>query len=393
VLPVDFEARYSPEERELILAHEQVHLDRGDTRVNAAVAFARALNWFNPLVHYAASRMRIDQELACDALVLARFPLARRRYAEAMLKSQLVDVNRPLPPLACSWTDGRALKERIAMLKQPMPSRALQRAGLFAVVVLAGFVSCVVWAAQTPRNAAPDSTLPLIDARVHIGTRADAPLVNVLTPSGTTYSMWGDGLGDEAWEAELTPRVLDDGTIELAMVIRAEGRPTATPGIVVHPGKTATIEMGAPAGKLPLRVSATLALAGDFVESAGRDDLLLPAADAARALPPRPIDATGTPLAGEVQLRVRVGIDGRPSEVLRMQVIAASLTSVEADALAEVARETVKTWVFAPAMRDGKPVESEVIVPLVFGRRAGDVTSDRQIGSSPILKKILLADP
>ena len=76
-----------------------------------------------------------------------------------------------------------------------------------------------------------------------------------------------------------------------------------------------------------------------------------------------------------------------------MQVIAASLTSVEADALAEVARETVKTWVFAPAMRDGEPVESEVIVPLVFGRRAGDVTSDRQIGSSPILKKIVLADP
>src|SRR5690606_182279 len=89
VLPADFERRYDTLERELILAHERVHLARGDAWVNAFVALLRSLNWFNPLVHLAAAKFRLDQELACDAAVIARFPRARRRYADAMLKVQL----------------------------------------------------------------------------------------------------------------------------------------------------------------------------------------------------------------------------------------------------------------------------------------------------------------
>lgn len=157
VLPGDFEARWSSAERELVLAHEQVHLERGDTRVNALAALVRALNWFNPLIHYAATRMRIDQELACDAAVLTRFPQARRRYAEAMLKTQfgLASNLFPTPPAACHWTGVHVLKERIAMLKHPLPSRALQRAGVLAITVFAGVAACVAWAAQPAQLAQP----------------------------------------------------------------------------------------------------------------------------------------------------------------------------------------------------------------------------------------------
>lgn len=167
VLPRDFEARWSPAERELVLAHEQVHLERGDTRVNAVATFLRALNWFNPLIHYAAGRMRIDQELACDAAVLARFPQARRRYAEAMLKTQLAAVPNafPTPPAGCHWTGTHVLKERIAMLKHPLPSRALQRAGVLAITVFAGVAACVAWAAQ-PAQPAASSASPAGYARL-----------------------------------------------------------------------------------------------------------------------------------------------------------------------------------------------------------------------------------
>jgi beta-lactamase regulating signal transducer with metallopeptidase domain len=89
VLPRDFETRYAPRECELVLAHERTHLRRGDAQINALVAALRCLQWFNPLIHFAASCFRFDQELACDAVVISRFPEARRCYADAMLKTQL----------------------------------------------------------------------------------------------------------------------------------------------------------------------------------------------------------------------------------------------------------------------------------------------------------------
>lgn len=96
VLPADFHTRYTRTERDLVLAHERVHLQRGDTLVNAGVALLRCLFWFNPLVHVAAARFRFDQELACDAAVLTSFPQARRAYADAMLKTQLADPGLPV---------------------------------------------------------------------------------------------------------------------------------------------------------------------------------------------------------------------------------------------------------------------------------------------------------
>jgi beta-lactamase regulating signal transducer with metallopeptidase domain len=89
VVPADFDERFSPVERALIVTHEELHRSRGDAQINLFVAALRCLFWFNPLVHFAASRFRFDQELACDALVMSRFPEARRPYADAMLKTQL----------------------------------------------------------------------------------------------------------------------------------------------------------------------------------------------------------------------------------------------------------------------------------------------------------------
>jgi beta-lactamase regulating signal transducer with metallopeptidase domain len=125
VLPSDFDRRYDARERELILAHERVHFVRGDAWVNAFVVALRSLNWFNPLLHYAAAKFRIDQELACDAAVVARFPEARRQYADAMLKVQLAGQPRQelRLPVGCRWPSDQTLKERILMLKQSRPTR------------------------------------------------------------------------------------------------------------------------------------------------------------------------------------------------------------------------------------------------------------------------------
>src|ERR1700761_7264620 len=82
VVPADFDQRFTTEEQAVVLAHENAHLARQDARANGLVVLAQCLCWFNPLVHVAARLVRLDQELACDALVVRRYPAARRRYAE-----------------------------------------------------------------------------------------------------------------------------------------------------------------------------------------------------------------------------------------------------------------------------------------------------------------------
>lgn len=147
VTPGDFETRFGPEEREVILAHEYAHLRAGDARTNALAAVALCACWFNPLVHLAIHLMRLDQELACDAAVLGRFPQARRLYAQVLLKAQLA--TQPLP-FGCHWPSAaeHPLKERIAMLKAPLPAPARRFAGIATAALLSTVGAAAAWAAQ-----------------------------------------------------------------------------------------------------------------------------------------------------------------------------------------------------------------------------------------------------
>ena len=149
VTPADHEARFSTEERALVRAHERAHIDRGDPKANAWVALFQAVNWFNPLAHVAAYHLRLDQELACDATVMARRPCDRRAYAQTMLKTQLAAT--PLP-FGCYWPapSRHPLEDRVAMLKQARPSRARAQAGFWIVMALSGAAGFSAWAAQPP---------------------------------------------------------------------------------------------------------------------------------------------------------------------------------------------------------------------------------------------------
>lgn len=167
VVPGDFVERYSREEQALVLAHERAHIARQDSRLNGLCAAAQCLCWFNPLVHLAARLMRIDQELACDEAVVARFPAARRAYAEVLVKAQLAIV--PLP-LGCHWPSKtqHPLVERIAMLRRNDVG-AHRSAGLAAIAVLCAGAGLAAWAAQPadvrtirpPEDAQPVQARPI----------------------------------------------------------------------------------------------------------------------------------------------------------------------------------------------------------------------------------------
>lgn len=183
VVPGDFDRRFDPEQRALIVMHERTHIARGDLLINALVAAGTCLCWFNPLLHYALRHFRADQELACDLQVLRRRPNARRSYAEAMFKSALR--GGPLP-LACSWASAHPITERIVMLNKPLPALARTRLGVVVLVLIGSAAAVGAWAAQPPTASADRlvtvRTLPgSITARemaIQAATQAGLVLVN-----------------------------------------------------------------------------------------------------------------------------------------------------------------------------------------------------------------------
>ena len=162
VLPADFEARFTEDERRLVRAHEQAHIDRQDTRYNAAAVVASWACWFNPLLHLAIQAMRRDQELACDATVLDRLPGARRLYAETLLRTHQ-DV--AAPALGCQWRSGPShpLVARIRWLGSRSPSRTRREVGAAFLLATWAMAFGAAWAAQPPARLPETQTVVLID--------------------------------------------------------------------------------------------------------------------------------------------------------------------------------------------------------------------------------------
>jgi TonB family protein len=158
VMPTDVAARFDAAQQSLVREHERVHIVRGDQLANLLVVVLRCLFWFNPLLHWAAPRFRQDQELACDARVIALHPHARRDYGEALLNAHLAAT---IAPLSCQIGFGHPLKERIAMLKHPLPTAARRVTGIALVMALATGIGCVTNSAQTA-TATPDTPVRIV---------------------------------------------------------------------------------------------------------------------------------------------------------------------------------------------------------------------------------------
>jgi hypothetical protein len=135
LLPAGFTRSFSPEELRHVFLHELAHIKRCDILIGWLMTAVQILHWFNPFVWFAGYRMRVDRELACDALALS---YARdeenQRYGETIIKL-LESFGRSAwsPGLAGAVENKNQLKERIRMIaKYRKTNRGLVLAvGLF----------------------------------------------------------------------------------------------------------------------------------------------------------------------------------------------------------------------------------------------------------------------
>jgi len=150
VTPHDYRQRFTERERDLILRHERAHLAQADPLANLLIAGFQVMFWFNPLIHLAASQVRLDQELACDALVIEGRPKARRAYAQALVKAHLTG---PQSALICAWTPARSglspspLEHRLRALSWGDVSLPRYMAGVVGVGGLAVCMAASIWIA------------------------------------------------------------------------------------------------------------------------------------------------------------------------------------------------------------------------------------------------------
>ena len=148
MLPVDFFQRFSPTQQQLILQHELTHWRRGDLLCNLLALVVLMLFWFNPLCWLAYSAYRQDQELACDALVLANAPTADKiAYGKALLSN-----TEPRPfrwqGLTTHYGDMKQMKQRLLQLQTQQGFSKTTLVAATALVLTAG-----LWL-QQPAQAA-----------------------------------------------------------------------------------------------------------------------------------------------------------------------------------------------------------------------------------------------
>ena len=155
VLPSDFAERFDERERAMIQLHERTHINRGDPMANLVIAAIGVLGWCNPLIALATHLIRIDQELACDATVVALRSDIRADYAKALMKAQM---GAAVSPLACGWAT-HPLILRVSLLNRREPTLARDVAGFLTVTFLAVAAMAIVWSVAPRGPAAGDLSL------------------------------------------------------------------------------------------------------------------------------------------------------------------------------------------------------------------------------------------
>jgi len=381
LLPADFERRYTAQEQSLVLAHERLHVRRGDLVANAVAALLACVFWFNPLLHFALRRFRLDQELACDERVIARHPQARRSYGEAMLKTQF----DPSPlPLGCHWQARHPLKERIDMLKRPTPSPLHWLSSVLLALVVTAATGYVAWATQPATGQVPpsaptaeaDQPYYAVEVRMDVDGRSRTFSMHEYAERSFGFRQDADG-AMPPWGADLMLRPVEDpGQVWIGATIQVDGKQVSNPRMVVALGKTGTVRFSLPDGGPTVTLDLTVQRLQKQGASAGENrSPVQPSANEGLAdaqvadlplqfdkwpPPSYPVDAARQGISGSVLLLVTVGADGSARDV-RVE------KSTPEGVFEAVAIEAARKWKFTPEIRDGQPVEGgQVRVPITF---------------------------
>lgn len=131
---------WDDDRRRAVLSHELAHVARLDCLTHTLALAACALFWFHPGVWWAARRVRIERELACDDRVIAA-GAEPREYASHLLEIAYSFGGRRAPALAVCMARPRQLEGRMlaaldARRNRRVPSRRARLGALSVMTVV-----------------------------------------------------------------------------------------------------------------------------------------------------------------------------------------------------------------------------------------------------------------
>ena len=199
---------WSDDRRQAVMLHELAHVARYDCLTQALASAACALYWFHPGVWWAARRVRIERELACDDRVIVAGAEARE-YASHLLEIAYASGPHQALALAVHMASPRQLEGRLRALLDAARNRAVP-AGRMRV---AGAVcaAAILWpvAGATMQDVAQAPPKTLATQLKPIGAIPSEPLAVL-----------------EGWASAII------GLVQSAYTGTWEVRPTTTTGVV-----------------------------------------------------------------------------------------------------------------------------------------------------------------
>lgn len=219
--PRDFAERYDEQERDLALAHELGHHARGDLIANWVALVVLALHWFNPLAWRAFRAFRADQEMACDALVLAgRAQALRHAYGRAIVKS----AHGGAVSAACHLHTINDVKGRLRMLsKTHTSSPARIVTGLFGI----GAVSLAALGLTASGTQAAEHIVSKVEAATGVSLHQDVP-AQTARPEAPERPEAAERTEKRTYSMTTRSDGLDGKRIKKIVMVRADGTTTET---------------------------------------------------------------------------------------------------------------------------------------------------------------------
>jgi bla regulator protein BlaR1 len=110
----------SREEWTHIFCHELAHYKRQDICISHLTALLQILHWFNPLLWIAFYKLRMDREMACDALVLKILKDEVKAYGQTLIRLLELFSSEQFRPLTVGiFENKRALRQRLQNIMRP----------------------------------------------------------------------------------------------------------------------------------------------------------------------------------------------------------------------------------------------------------------------------------
>jgi TonB family protein len=367
---------WSAERRRLVLAHELAHVKRNDGILQICLQIACSIYWFNPLIWYAAHRVRTERERACDDQVL-NLGEAAEDYADHLVQiARGLQARTSAPFAAVAMAQPSQLETRlVSILDYRTRRRAVSKTAMVFLCACTGLMTFSiasigvtsaiplppVFIVSTKPVPPPETaTPPAASQRTHIGNNGVDPSSSVVPPQviGPIAPLFAAVDGTVTLEASVDVQ----GNVHVLRVVKGLSAALDQRAIeaVANWQFTPSLRGGLPVASIT-QIDVDFHLLPQTTEPIRIGPNVKPPTVISRVEPNYTDKARNAKAGGTVVLEAVIRKDGTVDMLRVVHSLGYGLDESAIDAL--------KQWTFRPGTKDGIPVDVALNIEVNFNLR------------------------